>query len=192
MRREHLPLLWVLFVVLILVAASLEAARVVSVTLCEDVVTPDMVPVNIRTRFAADAPAIHALAVLEEVRPGARIRGAWISVDAISTPNYEIDAAEVVAQASEVTAHFSLSRPNKGWPAGNYKLNLSLDGKLVSVTTFSIAAPAGAPAEQRPRPAAPPSDCISTTSGIVPQRLGLPLADHSSANSPMPEEGVIG
>ena len=179
MRRERRPVCWVFFL-LLLVAASLEAARVVSVTLCEDVVTPDMVPVNIRKRFTADAPAIHALAVLEEVRPGARIRGAWISVDAISTPNYEIDAAEVVAQASEVTAHFSLSRPNKGWPAGNYKLNLSLDGKLVSVTMFSIAAPAGAPAEQRPRPAAPPSE------GVAPPRPA------PAPREPEPQSGFNG
>ena len=27
-------------------------------------------------------------------------------------------------------------------------------------------------------PAAPPSDCISCTTGTVPQRLGLPSADH--------------
>ena len=108
MKREHRRVPWVFLVVLILAAASLEAARVVSVTLCEDVIKPDMVPVNMRTRFTSDAPAIHALAVLEEVRPGARIKGAWVSVDAISTPNYEIDAAEVVAQASEITAHFSL------------------------------------------------------------------------------------
>ena len=156
MRREHRP--WVMLVVLVLAAASLEAGHVVSVTLCEDVIKPDMVPVNIRTRFTTDAPAIHALAVLEDVRPGARVRGAWISVDAISTPNYEIDSAEVVTQGSEITAHFSLSRPNKGWPAGNYKLNLYLDGKLVSVTTFSIVGTAGAPAGQRPRPAEPPSE----------------------------------
>ncbi len=41
-------------------------------------------------------------------------------------------------------------------------------------------------------PAAPPSLCISTTSGIVPQMLGIPLAEYSSAHSPMLEEGVIG
>ncbi len=41
-------------------------------------------------------------------------------------------------------------------------------------------------------PEAPPSDCISTTSGTVFQMFLLPLADHSSAHSPMFEEGVIG
>ena len=41
-------------------------------------------------------------------------------------------------------------------------------------------------------PAAPPSDCISVTLGTVPQTFFLPLADHSSAHSPMLEDGVIG
>ena len=41
-------------------------------------------------------------------------------------------------------------------------------------------------------PAAPPSDCISTTSGTMPQMFFLPWADHSSHHSPIVEDGVIG
>ncbi len=41
-------------------------------------------------------------------------------------------------------------------------------------------------------PAAPPSDCISMTRGTAPQMLVSPWAEYWSANSPMPEEGVIG
>ena len=41
-------------------------------------------------------------------------------------------------------------------------------------------------------PAAPPSDCISTTAGTLPQMFGPALAAHSSASSAIGEEGVIG
>jgi len=41
-------------------------------------------------------------------------------------------------------------------------------------------------------PAAPPSDCISMTLGTAPHRLGRCCDAHSSANSPMLEEGVMG
>jgi len=41
-------------------------------------------------------------------------------------------------------------------------------------------------------PAAPPSDCISMTEGIVPQMFLRPWADHSSDHSPMLDEGVMG
>ncbi len=41
-------------------------------------------------------------------------------------------------------------------------------------------------------PAAPASDCISMTSGTVPQRLGRPAADQRVASSAIGEAGVIG
>jgi hypothetical protein len=41
-------------------------------------------------------------------------------------------------------------------------------------------------------PAAPPSDCISITSGTRCQRLGFASALHASACSPIGEAGVIG
>jgi len=41
-------------------------------------------------------------------------------------------------------------------------------------------------------PAAPPSLCISMTWGTVPQMFWMPCDDHSSAHSPMFEEGVMG
>ncbi len=39
---------------------------------------------------------------------------------------------------------------------------------------------------------APASDCISVTSGMVPQRFRFELVAHSSHHSPIGEEGVIG
>ncbi len=41
-------------------------------------------------------------------------------------------------------------------------------------------------------PAAPPSDCISMTSGTLPHRFGFPAAAQSSACSAIGEAGVIG
>ena len=41
-------------------------------------------------------------------------------------------------------------------------------------------------------PAAPPSLCISTTEGTVPQRFFTPSEAHWSHHSPMFEEGVMG
>ena len=41
-------------------------------------------------------------------------------------------------------------------------------------------------------PAAPPSLCISTTCGTVPQMFVLPSDAHWSASSPIVDEGVIG
>ena len=59
------------------------------------------------------------------------------------------------------------------------------DAVKVVVSAPACSAPCTAPA-------APPSDCISETEGTVPQMFLRPFADHSSAHSPMFEEGVIG
>ena len=41
-------------------------------------------------------------------------------------------------------------------------------------------------------PAAPPSLCISITSGTTPHRFLRPADDHASESSPIDEAGVIG
>ena len=41
-------------------------------------------------------------------------------------------------------------------------------------------------------PAAPASDCISTTRGTTPHRFVRPDADHWSASSPIGDAGVMG
>lgn len=41
-------------------------------------------------------------------------------------------------------------------------------------------------------PAAPPSDCISTTVGTWPKMFSRPWAAHSSASSAIVDDGVIG
>jgi hypothetical protein len=56
--------------------------------------------------------------------------------------------------------------------------------KVVASVPFS-SAPCRAPA-------APPSDCISTTCGTEPHRFVRPAALHASADSPIADDGVIG
>ena len=56
-------------------------------------------------------------------------------------------------------------------------------GKWQAVSTVAKAAPT---------PAAPPSDCISRTRGLMPQMFFSSAADQASADSPIGEEGVIG
>lgn len=126
------------FFVMIFTPPHLSAARIVSVTLCEQVDNTGTIPINIRQQFSSNVPAIHALVELSQLSFGTQIKGSWISVDAIDVPNYEIDFAEVLVDQSEAVVHFSLSRPTNGWPAGNYKLNIYLNGKLSASSTFSI------------------------------------------------------
>ena len=63
--------------------------------------------------------------------------------------------------------------------------SLVSDAVKVVVSAPVVSAPCTAPA-------APPSDCISTTSGTRPNTLSRPDAAHASACSPIGLAGVIG
>ena len=71
---------------------------------------------------------------------------------------------------------------------------LNMSGSIRSRPCDAVNVVVSAPAWSAPwtAPAAPASDCISTILGTSPQRFGLPFADHSSANSPIADAGVIG
>lgn len=68
-------------------------------------------------------------------------------------------------------AHVLRAFERRGWPSRRCNV------KLVVSEPVCIA-PCTAPA-------APPSLCISTTEGTVPQMFGFPADDQASADSPM-------
>ncbi len=74
-------------------------------------------------------------------------------------------------------------------PASLYMLGIISSRPCEAVKLVASAPFCTAPCRA---PAAPASDCISTTSGTVPHTFVRPAADHSSAYSPMGEAGVIG
>jgi hypothetical protein len=132
------------------------AARIISVSTCEGISETGTVPIGITDRFTTQAQAIHAVAVLDGVARGTILTGTWVSVDAIDVPNYLIDSAVVpVEQAGQVRAHFALSRPNSGWPTGNYRLDFYIDGALATSVPFMIGVAAGGN-QPAVRPQAPP------------------------------------
>jgi len=62
-----------------------------------------------------------------------------VSVDAIETPNHKIDSSEVLVKAhGDARVHFQISKPQKGWPVGNYRLDVSVAGKFVTSIPFSV------------------------------------------------------
>ena len=91
----------------------------------------------------------------------------------------------VLAGAFEFDRAVALAPPTaKPRTTRNGYITHTFGAKLVP-SAPEVSAPCNAPA-------APPSDCISMILGTTPHRLGLPWAAHSSAHSPMLDEGVIG
>ena len=141
--RAHI-LLVVPAIMVLLTSAALGVTRLKSVQLCTDITDDGFTPVNLREQFDLNTGKIHSVVLLEDAQVNSVLRGAWVSVDAISVPNYEIDAVEVKFEKDgPASAHFALSRPTNGWPAGNYRLDLYLDGQQIGSKPFSIVRPTG-------------------------------------------------
>lgn len=116
-------------------------ARLVSLQTCRQVAGQNNIPKGVTDRFTADVQAIHAVAMFDKFRSGTLVKGTWISVDAVDSPNYTIDSFKKrVKKKGEVNIHFSLSKPTKGWPTGKYRFELYMGKTLISTADFTITA----------------------------------------------------
>lgn len=69
---------------------------------------------------------------------GTTFKATWIAENAEEvSPNFEIDAAEVTPGA-QPAIFFNLSKPNRDWPRGQYRLEIRADGVLVKTEKFFI------------------------------------------------------
>ncbi|MDP1571196.1 MAG: hypothetical protein Q8L86_14475 [Vicinamibacterales bacterium] len=131
-------------------APQAESARLFDVTAARgiaegrpvgaaDVFPPDAGPIVIWFRFAG-------------LPPGARLQATWHYLE-MEAP-YEIGAAEAVARPGADWADFSLElAPGRPWPEGGYRVDLSVNGRVLHAVRFRVAVtdpPAGAGRHQDP------------------------------------------
>ncbi|MBS0657614.1 MAG: hypothetical protein JSR82_05115 [Verrucomicrobia bacterium] len=94
------------------------------------------------TTFNTDAPKIFAVFESEGTKKDAALRSVWIAEDVgtAAPANTKIDEATIKAGQDDASGTFSLSRPNKGWPPGKYRVEFYVDKALVKTLRFTIAA----------------------------------------------------
>ena len=98
------------------------------------------------TQFSLDMLEIHAVLVTRVVPKSPKASMVWIAEETggAAPPNYKIATKELelpatdLAKAGHITINGSLSRPTKGWPAGKYRLEVYLDGKVAASQQFAI------------------------------------------------------
>ena len=56
----------------------------------------------------------------------------------VARPNYRIDGAELKVGPLINNVDFSMSRPNAGWPEGDYRVALFIDDKPAGNVKFRI------------------------------------------------------
>ena len=97
-----------------------------------------------QTVFTPDTPMITLQAEILEMPIGTKLTATLVAVktDAAS-PNYEIASAdlEINHESASDQTSFTLSKPDAGWPVGDYKVSLSINGQVATSLLFKIAPP---------------------------------------------------
>ena len=89
--------------------------------------------------FKTDAPKIVLHVELLDVPNGTTVAADWIAEKTAVVPaNYKIDSASLTSSGQK-ELEFSMSRPNTGWPAGSYRVDLSIDGEAAKSVNFTVA-----------------------------------------------------
>lgn len=90
--------------------------------------------------FTPTTAKIFLSSKLADVPTGAKLTGTWIAEKTkAAPPNYRINSVDLTVGPLINRANFSLSKPNAGWPAGDYRVELSINGKLASTVRFKVA-----------------------------------------------------
>ena len=93
-----------------------------------------------QTTFKSDAPKIVLHAELLDMQQGTKVSADWIAenTNGAAPLNFKIDSAEMMVK-DEDEASFSLSKPTNGWPVGDYRVDLLIDGTKAKSVAFKVA-----------------------------------------------------
>lgn len=93
-----------------------------------------------RTVFSPDTAVIVLRAEMIDMPVGTKLSATWVAMKAEGAPeNYEIGSADLEIKQASHKASFTLSKPDKGWPVGDYKVSLSINGQVATSLHFKIA-----------------------------------------------------
>ena len=92
--------------------------------------------------FASDVPTLYAFFRSTGTKKGDKLRGVWIATDVgeAAPKNTKIDEATLPATDDNFYGAFSLSKPTKGWPLGEYRVEIYDGDQLATTVKFSIQA----------------------------------------------------
>lgn len=118
-------------------AAAKPSGLVGSVTMAKNTQGDDKQPVNPTKAFKA-SDTFHAVVHVVNAPANTKFNAAWYVVDVggATAPNTLIDHTEVPTEGTR-NIDFTLS-PQSTWPVGLYRVEISVNGTLDTVTQFSV------------------------------------------------------
>jgi hypothetical protein len=92
------------------------------------------------TTFAPDIPKLYCFFKTHGSKTGDTLRGVWIAEDVgdAAPANTKVDEAKLTADRDDFYGAFSLSKPDKGWPAGSYRVEIYEGDDLALKVEFKI------------------------------------------------------
>ncbi|MFC2161347.1 hypothetical protein ACFLRW_03440 [Acidobacteriota bacterium] len=119
--------------------ASFSTAKLSDATMCTKINEETKEPVEKTDVFTSDSPEIYCSVKLSNAPSDTKIKSEWIYVkgEAEDLSDYVIDEFTITTEGTKYVS-FSLSRPNTGFPKGEYILKLYLDDEIKLSVPFKV------------------------------------------------------
>lgn len=93
-----------------------------------------------KSTFKPQTAKIFLHAKLVDVPPGSKVKSDWIAVKTnVAPPNYKIDSVELNVGSLVNSVDFNFIKPTAGWPEGDYRVDLFINGKPAGNVKFQVA-----------------------------------------------------
>ena len=117
---------------------SVTTASLSEATMCQGV-DKDMRPLDTTDVFDTDTPEIFCSVKLSNAPPDTEFKAEWIYVEGEleDMSNYLIDEWSTTTDGTRYISA-SITRPDNGWPRGDYKAVLYIDGKEELSVPFTV------------------------------------------------------
>lgn len=103
--------------------------------------------------FTKDTPVLYVFWKSIQLKQGQKIKSVWMAEETnhVAPPNYKIDEVELTLEPGTATnliallpgnqwsGKFKITKPNNGWPAGKYHMDIYVDDNLVKSIKFNVA-----------------------------------------------------
>ena len=115
-------------------SCSVTTARLTNAAMAS-MINPDTLQAVSKTNhFSPDTPIIYATAMLKNAPEDTLVTAQWYYV----TDDIDIASVDIESTETNQFISFSLSRPDNGFPVGDYEVALYVDGELSVTLEFSV------------------------------------------------------
>jgi hypothetical protein len=89
--------------------------------------------------FASDTARIYASVPMANVPVGSKVSAVWIAAETkVVAPDFVVAKTDVTLQEAATLGNFDIAKPESGWPAGKYRLDVQVNGKVLASARFQV------------------------------------------------------